>query len=119
MIYEAIFHVLFEFTLAVGDDLQKSCRSTSQHMFTVLPPYTVKLCTVRLHHMWLTATDVARSVCLLVTDCELYKNGRTDRHAVCVVDLSQWRIQDFCKGVRQLVPLECPKPLHALAPSDP
>jgi len=30
----------------------------------------------------------------------------------------QWRIQDFCKGVRQLVPLECPKPLHALSPSD-
>ena len=25
-----------------------------------------------------------------------------------------WRIQDFCKGGWQLVPLECPKPLHAL-----
>ena len=31
---------------------------------------------------------------------------------------AQWRIQDFCKGVRQLVTLECPKPLHALSPSD-
>ena len=25
----------------------------------------------------------------------------------------------FARGVRQLVPLECPKPLHALSPSDP
>jgi len=25
----------------------------------------------------------------------------------------------FVRGVRQLVPLECPKPLHALSPSDP
>ena len=24
----------------------------------------------------------------------------------------------FARGVRQLVPLECPKPLHALSPSD-
>ena len=25
----------------------------------------------------------------------------------------------FARGVRQLVPLECPKPLYALSPSDP
>jgi len=25
----------------------------------------------------------------------------------------------FASAVRQLVPLECPKPLHALSPSDP
>jgi len=29
----------------------------------------------------------------------------------------KWWIQDFWKG-GQLVPLECPKPFHALSPSD-
>jgi len=44
---------------------------------------------------------------------------RQVRHGRPHIGANQWRIQDFCKGVRQLVPLECPKPLHALSPSDP
>ena len=40
--------------------------------------------------------------------------------AFCVfLNVSSGGSRIFARGVRQLVPLECPKPLHALSPSDP
>jgi len=54
---------------------------------------------------------------LIQTD--LHNGHKTADASLQNVDYRSGGCRIFARGVRQLVPLECPNPLHALSPSDP